>query len=121
VLSAWEVRGKTGDIGRYSSGHGPTVFWDFTVDATRPHASYSLLTTTLAGYSAFSLWMLLAASDYVTVRCPSVCVTGVAGRGRGGTAFPHFFFDQGTRPPLPPLFWTEIRAKVSPLLQLVTY
>jgi len=45
---------------------------------------------------------------------------GVVGRGRGRTASPHFLTG-GTRPPLPPLFWTEIRAKVSPLLQLVTY
>ena len=29
---------------------------------------------------------------------------------------PPIFFYKGTRPPLPPLFWTEIRAKVSPLL-----
>ena len=28
---------------------------------------------------------------------------------------------QGDASPTPPLFWTEIRAKVSPLLQLVTY
>ena len=28
---------------------------------------------------------------------------------------------QGDESPTPPLFWTEIRAKVSPLLQLVTY
>jgi len=35
-------------------------------------------------------------------------------------ASPHFF-QQGGASPTPPLFWTEIRAKVSPLLQLVTY
>jgi len=35
---------------------------------------------------------------------------GVVGRIRGGDGVP-----------TPPLFWTEIRAKVSPLLQLVTY
>ena len=34
---------------------------------------------------------------------------GLVGRGRGGAS------------PTPPLFWTEIRPKVSPLLQLVTY
>jgi len=45
---------------------------------------------------------------------------GVMGRERGGDGVPTFFV-RGTRPPLPPLFWTEIRAKVSPLLQLVTY
>ena len=28
---------------------------------------------------------------------------------------------RGTRPPTPPTFWTEIRANVCPLLQLVTY
>ena len=39
---------------------------------------------------------------------------GAVGLGRGGTASPTFF-DRGTRPPFPPLFWTEIRAKVSPL------
>ena len=45
----------------------------------------------------------------------------VVGRGRRGTASPHFF-DRGDASPTPPsLFWTEIRAKVSPLLQLVTY
>jgi len=45
--------------------------------------------------------------------------------GRGGDAVgrrPLTFFRQGggTRLPLPPLFWTEIRAKVSTLLQLVS-
>ena len=47
-------------------------------------------------------------------------VGGVVGRGRGGRRLPTFSTG-GTRPPLPPLFWTEIRAKVSRLLQLVTY
>jgi len=51
-----------------------------------------------------------------------VASRGVVGRGRGGGRRPPTFFRQGDRgPPLPPLFWTEIRAKVSPLLQLVTY
>jgi len=77
---------------------------------------------------------------YVTVGCPSVrpsvClidrqqrgraaglllsalrVRGVVGRGDGA---PHFF-RQGDASPTPPVFWTEIPAKVSPLLQLVTY
>ena len=45
---------------------------------------------------------------------------GCSGARTRGTVSPTFF-RQGTRPPLPPLFWTEIRAKVSPLLQLVTY
>ena len=36
----------------------------------------------------------------------------VVGRGRGETASPTFF-DRGTRPPRPPLFWIEIRAKES--------
>ena len=44
---------------------------------------------------------------------------GVVARGRGGQRPPHFS-DRGDVSPLP-LFWTEIRAKVSPLLQLVTY
>jgi len=44
----------------------------------------------------------------------------VVGRGRGGTASPTFFY-RGDASPTPPLFWTEIRAKVSLLLQLVTY
>jgi len=43
--------------------------------------------------------------------------SGVVQRGRGAT-----FFDRGDASRIPPpLFWTEIRAKVSPLLQLVTY
>ena len=46
--------------------------------------------------------------------------SGVVGRGRGGRR-PPLFSTGGTRLPLPSLFWTEIRAKVSPLLQLVTY
>ena len=37
-----------------------------------------------------------------------------------GTTSPTFF-DRGDASPTPPLFWTEIRAKVSLLLQLVTY
>jgi len=45
---------------------------------------------------------------------------GVVGRGSGVTASPHFF-RQGERVPHSPTFWTEIRAKVSPLLQLVIY
>jgi len=40
-------------------------------------------------------------------------------RTRGGTTSPHFFL-QGGASPTPYIFWTEIRAKVSPLLQLVT-
>ena len=43
------------------------------------------------------------------------------GQGRGGTASPHFFRQGGRVPHSPHFFWTEIRAKVSPLLQLVTY
>ena len=43
-----------------------------------------------------------------------------SGAGTREDGVPHFFL-QGTRPPLPHFFWTEIRAKVSPLLQLVTY
>jgi len=39
---------------------------------------------------------------------------------RGGTASPTFFRQEG-RVPHSPTFWIEIRAKVSPLLQLVTY
>ena len=49
-----------------------------------------------------------------------VAIRGVVRRGRGGRR-PPLFFDRGTRPPLSPLLWTEIRAKVSPLLQLATY
>jgi len=45
---------------------------------------------------------------------------GVVGRWRGGTASPTFF-DREDASPLPHFFWTEIRAEVSPLLQLVTY
>jgi len=45
---------------------------------------------------------------------------GVVGGNAGGDGVPHFF-STGGRPPLSPLFWTEIRAKVSPLLQLVSY
>ena len=37
----------------------------------------------------------------------------VVGRGR--------FFDTGDASSTPPLFWTEIHATVSPLLQLATY
>jgi len=48
-------------------------------------------------------------------------VHGCSGAGTRADGVPRTFFDRGTRPPLPPLFWTEIRAKVSPLLQLVTY
>jgi len=45
---------------------------------------------------------------------------GCSGAGTRGDGVPHFF-RQRARVLLPPLFWTEIRAKVSPLLQLVTY
>ena len=44
---------------------------------------------------------------------------GVVGRGRGGWRPP--LLTGGRVPHSPSLFWTEIRAKVSPLLQLVTY
>ena len=53
--------------------------------------------------------------------CPASLNQGCSGAGTRGTASPHFFRQGGRVPPLPPLFWTEIRAKVSPLLQLVAY
>jgi len=40
---------------------------------------------------------------------------GVVGRGMAS------LFSTGDTSPTPPTFWTEIRAKCSPLLQLVTY
>jgi len=43
----------------------------------------------------------------------------VVGRGRGEGVPP--LFDRGDASRTSPLFWTEILAKVSPLLQLVTY
>jgi len=45
---------------------------------------------------------------------------GVVGRGRRRDGVPPLFSTGGCVPHSP-LFWTEIRAKVSPLLQLVTY
>jgi len=45
---------------------------------------------------------------------------GCSGAGTRGDGVPHFF-RQGDASPAPPLFWTEIRANVNPLLQLVTY
>jgi len=49
------------------------------------------------------------------------CRHGCSEAGTRGDGVPPLFSTGGTRPPLPPIFWTEIRAKVSPLLQLVTY
>jgi len=49
---------------------------------------------------------------------PVISCRGVVGRGRGVTASPHIS-RQGDA--YPHFFWTEIRANVSPLLQLVTY
>jgi len=46
--------------------------------------------------------------------------TGCSGAGTRGDGVPHFS-RQGDASPTSPLFWTEICAKVSPLLQLVTY
>ena len=43
-----------------------------------------------------------------------IIIRGVVGRGRGGNGVLHFF-DTGDASPTPPTFWTEIRAKVSPL------
>jgi len=43
--------------------------------------------------------------------------SGAETRGDGAPTF----FDRGDASPTPALFWTEIHAKVSPLLQLVTY
>jgi len=45
---------------------------------------------------------------------------GCSGAWDAGRRRPHTFFDEGGVPHSP-TFWTEIRAKVSPLLQLVTY
>jgi len=45
----------------------------------------------------------------------------VQGCNGAGDGVPAFFSTGGTRLPLSPLFWSDIRAKVSPLLQLVTY
>ena len=46
---------------------------------------------------------------------------GYSGAGTRGDDVPPLFRQAGRVPHSPPLFWTEIRAKVSPLLQLVTY
>jgi len=61
-------------------------------------------------------------SAYYTAKCPirrnvPGSTKGVVGVVRRTPTF----FDRGDASPTPPLFWTEIRAKVSPLLQLVTY
>jgi len=53
------------------------------------------------------------------VREKNVHLRGVVGRGRGRRR-PPLFFDKGDASP-PPTFLNEIRTKVSPLLQLVTY
>ena len=45
---------------------------------------------------------------------------GCSGARTRGDGVPHFFRQEG-RVPHSPTFWIEIRAKVSPLLQLVTY
>ena len=69
---------------------------------------------------------------YVTIGRPSVCPSvwlsdlppirpPHAAQGCSWDGVPPLFFDRGTRLPLTHFFWTEIRAKVSPLLQLVTY
>jgi len=48
---------------------------------------------------------------------PDTVHQGCSGAGTRGTAYPTFF-DRGDASPT---FWTEIRAKLSPPLQLVTY
>ena len=50
----------------------------------------------------------------------NLCIRGVVGQGRGPGQRPPLFSTGETRPLLPHS-WTEISAKVSPLLQLVTY
>jgi len=65
-------------------------------------------------------------SAYYTAKCPPIrrnvpgSTTGVVG-GDAGVQRTPTFFDRGDASSTPPLFWTEIRAKVSPPLQLVTY
>jgi len=56
-------------------------------------------------------------------RLHRVCKSqGCSGAGmRGADGVPPLFLSGGRVPHPSPLFWTEIRAKVSPLLQLVTY
>ena len=57
----------------------------------------------------------------VTFLTSLLIARGEVGRRRGGGRRPPTFFDRGDASPTPPTFWTEIRAKVSPVLQLVTY
>ena len=57
-----------------------------------------------------------AINSKALVRCRQAC----SGAGTRGAASPHFF-DRGNASSTPPLFWTKIRAKGSPLLQLVSY
>ena len=57
---------------------------------------------------------------YVNRQIDVSLLQGCSGAETRGAAFPHFF-RQGDASPTPPTFWIEIHAKVSPLLQLVTY
>jgi len=55
-------------------------------------------------------------ADFGQRRCSGLYSRGVVGRGRGGRRPPTFFY-RGTRPPLSPLFWTEIRVATGYLLK----
>ena len=76
-----------------------------------------------AGRSAANPPAAVAAADRraVCFDCLSVCARGVVSGDAGGRRPPTFSTGGGRVPQSPPLFWSEIRAKDSPLLQLVIY
>ena len=95
-----------------------------------PRSTFSTLFVT--GQQRRGLYQSTVATCFGSVRQTNVQFTpsarhdktvlsrGVVGQGRGGRR-PPTFFDMGDASPTPAHFWIDIRVKVSPLLQLVTY
>ena len=100
--------------------------WNFVTHVSVLFSMACSLILGVTGYSTFTGFTqgTRVLGQFVTpsVRLRSRVVQGRSGAGtRSGRRRPPAFFDWGDASPTPPpIFWTEIRAKVSPLMQLVT-
>jgi len=93
-------------------------FWQYSVRMHWFGASMQTpISRTMWSFARSRIYTNIAINSKALVRYRQAC----SGAGTRGGRRPPTFFDRGNASSTPPLFWTKIRAKGSPLLQLVSY